>query len=197
MENIQSKVASPISNRTSQLFSNKNIIIFVLVFILLSPFIIPILSFIYYNIILFLTGFTGNVLDKTSNAITDGAKFGIDVANGTVHDISDIVNKTSDSISDASKFAVDIANGTVNDVGNLFMGQSSATEQEKFTQYLREPEPDSSASIIQSPISSNNMTWCLVGEMAGRRSCVSVDQQTKCMSGQTFPNQFACTNIMV
>ena len=80
------------------------------------------------------------------------------------------------------------------------MGQSSAIQQaaqEKFTQYLKEPEPDSSASIIQSPISSNNMTWCLVGEMAGRRSCVSVDKQAKCMSGQTFPNQFACTNIVV
>jgi hypothetical protein len=200
MENIQSKVSTPISNRTNNLFSNKNIIIFVLVIILLSPFILPIVNFIFYNIIGFLSFATGNILDKSSNAITDGAKFGIDIANGTVHDISDIVNKTSDSISDASKFAVDIANGTVNDVGNLFMGQSNATEQtqtEKFTQYLREPEPDSSASIIQSPISSNNMSWCLVGEMAGRRSCVSVDEQTKCMSGQTFPNQFACTNIVV
>lgn len=193
MDNIQSKVQP--SFTSNNIFSNKNLIIFLLVLIILVPLLGFFFNFTYFSILELLGYVTGDAIEKSSNALSDTAKFGIDILNGTVHDVSDIVNQTSDSISDASKFVVDIANGTVNDVGSLMTGDNNTTQNENFEKYLKEPEPDNSYSIIQTPISSNNMNWCLVGEMAGRRSCVSVNEQTKCISGQVFPNQYACTKV--
>jgi len=62
------------------------------------------------------------------------------------------------------------------------------------TPYPREPQPDSTENPIQNPISSNKMNWCLVGEFNKKRGCVPVADETKCLSGQVFPNQAMCLN---
>ena len=49
-----------------------------------------------------------------------------------------------------------------------------------------------SAAKIQNPISSNKISWCFAGEYQGKRGCVSVEDQSKCLSGQVFPTQQAC-----
>jgi hypothetical protein len=56
------------------------------------------------------------------------------------------------------------------------------------------PNADSADSNIQTAISSSKNQWCLVGNFQGRRGCVEVDKDTKCMSGQIFPSQHACLN---
>jgi len=38
------------------------------------------------------------------------------------------------------------------------------------------------------------MNWCLVGEFNKKRGCVPVADETKCLSGQVFPNQAMCLN---
>jgi hypothetical protein len=57
------------------------------------------------------------------------------------------------------------------------------------------PSSDSASSKIQAPITSNKTSWCLVGEDNGRRSCVDVQDQTKCLSGQIYPSQQDCLSI--
>ena len=52
--------------------------------------------------------------------------------------------------------------------------------------------PTESASKIQNPISSNKISWCFTGEYQGKRGCVDVSDQSKCLSGQVFPSQQAC-----
>jgi hypothetical protein len=58
----------------------------------------------------------------------------------------------------------------------------------------KQPEADSSTNPIQKPISSNKAGWCLVGEYEGRRGCIQVGQEDKCLSGQVYPNQKMCLN---
>ncbi len=55
-----------------------------------------------------------------------------------------------------------------------------------------EPRSDSTNNPIQNPISSNKSKWCLVGEYNGKRSCISVTDENKCMSGQLFPSEARC-----
>jgi hypothetical protein len=52
--------------------------------------------------------------------------------------------------------------------------------------------PTESVSKIQNPISSSKISWCFTGEYQGKRGCVDVSDQSKCLSGQVFPSQQAC-----
>lgn len=56
------------------------------------------------------------------------------------------------------------------------------------------PMPDSTTNPIQNPITSSKTGWCLVGEYEGRRGCIAIGDQDKCLSGQVFPNQQMCLN---
>jgi hypothetical protein len=47
---------------------------------------------------------------------------------------------------------------------------------------------------IQNPVSSAKKSWCLVGEYQGRRGCIEITDQDKCISGQVFPEQKMCLN---
>jgi hypothetical protein len=57
-----------------------------------------------------------------------------------------------------------------------------------------QPMPDSTTNPIQNPITSAKTGWCLVGEYEGRRGCIAIGDQDKCLSGQVFPNQQMCLN---
>jgi len=57
------------------------------------------------------------------------------------------------------------------------------------------PSSDSASSKIQAPITSNKTSWCLVGEDNGRRSCIDIQDETKCLSGQIYPSQQDCLSI--
>ena len=57
------------------------------------------------------------------------------------------------------------------------------TAPPKHTTPEPEPEPESSKS------------WCLVGELDGRRSCTQVDRPDMCMSGQIYKRQSDCLDI--
>jgi hypothetical protein len=58
---------------------------------------------------------------------------------------------------------------------------------------INEPKADLSESPIQQG-SAMKSNWCLVGEQNGRRGCVEVNDASKCMSGQVFPNANLCLN---
>ena len=52
---------------------------------------------------------------------------------------------------------------------------------------------DSNSSIHSSKLSSKS-GWCFIGEDRGFRSCIQVNQNDKCMSGDIFPSQEICIN---
>jgi hypothetical protein len=53
---------------------------------------------------------------------------------------------------------------------------------------------DDSMSNIQQSKSSNKSGWCFIGEDRGFRSCIQVNENEKCMSGDIFPSQEICIN---
>lgn len=57
-----------------------------------------------------------------------------------------------------------------------------------------EPAPSTTENPVQKPIASGKSGWCLVGEYEGKRGCVAVGQQDRCLSGQVFPSQVNCMN---
>ena len=53
---------------------------------------------------------------------------------------------------------------------------------------------DDSMSNIQQSKSSSKSGWCFIGEDRGFRSCIQVNENEKCISGDIFPSQEICIN---
>ena len=182
---------NPESSNDTGMFSNKNFIITILIGLLLLSFLgINVLT-IFGNWIqtiisifgpligqiLSIFGYTaGTVLDKSADVVGDVAKAGVDIAEGTVHSIGGILkNASKDNVDDKAKQQLD---------------KSLNLSPHK----LNSVEPDKSSNPIQNPISSTKTSWCLVGEYQGKRGCIEIGDQDKCLSGQVFPQQKMCLN---
>jgi hypothetical protein len=180
---------------TTNIFNNKNYIIILLLILLILSFLgINILA-IFGNFIqtivnifgplvtqiLSVFGYTaGTLIDKSAEIVTDTAKTGIDIAGGTVGSIGDLIK-------DASRPGVD-------EKAKQQLDQSINFSKHSEKPSFKQPEADSSTNPIQKPITSNKAGWCLVGEYEGRRGCIQVGQEDKCLSGQVYPNQKMCLN---
>jgi hypothetical protein len=176
---------------SSTLFSNNNIIIILLVVLLIFSFlginILTILGNIFQNFvqifgpmvsqILSIFGYTtGTVLNKTADVVSDTAKAGIDIAEGSIQSVGNILRDASNpNVNDKTKYSLDNA-----------LNNSKVSSGE--------PNADSSENPIQRPISSGKQTWCLVGEYQGKRGCIEVNEHDRCLSGQVFPSQKMCLN---
>jgi len=190
MENTDNepKIKSIVQNK-EDLFSNKNTIILFLTFLL-------ILSFLGINIIKNI----GNVLQH----IVDTFMFFIKPLISDVTFITgSAIDSTGDLVADATKRGIDIANGTVDSVGKLLIKASGHELAGKdIDQSINRstiklpptPKPDSTTNPIQKPISTTKTNWCLIDEYEGKRNCVEIGEDQKCMSGQVFPEQKMCLN---
>jgi hypothetical protein len=137
---------------------------------ILGPFISQVLSIFGYT--------TGSVINKTADIVGDVAKTGVDVAEGSLQSVGTILK-------DASRKHVDPAAASQLD-NVLNVAPSSLT--------VEEPVPSPSESPIQKPITAGKAGWCLVGEYEGKRGCVEVGKEDRCMSGLLFASQNACLN---
>lgn len=170
---------------------NKNVLIVVLVLLLIFSFlginVLNILGNFIQSIIgvfgplvsqiLSVFGYTtGLIIDKSADVVTSVGTAGVEIAGGTLNSVGDLL--------------INASQGNINQNAKDQLDQSLSGSGYKFGQ----AQPDSTANPIQNPISSNKTQWCLVGEYQGRRGCIEVADQTKCLSGQIFPSQQMCLN---
>lgn len=163
------------------IFSDKNTLIIILVALLL-------LSFLGINL---LTA-TGNILQYVSNIVGPYFK---QVLSFFGFQTGDLINKTADAAADVAKVGIDIAEGSVKNVGDLLIkGSQLDSSVNRGVEKKQDAEPTPSESPIAKPITSKKSGWCLVGEYQGKRGCIAVTEQDKCLSGQVFPEQKMCLN---
>ena len=113
-----------------------------------------------------------------------------------------VINTTSDVAGNVAKTGVDLVNGSFHNVGDLLIVASEKGKPSRPLDSsinvgpgsILEYSPSPTESPIQRPIVSNKEKWCLVGEYQNKRGCISIDEQDKCMSGQVFPSQQMCLN---
>ena len=182
-------------NDSSNLFSSKNMLIGILCVLL-------ILSFLGINLLNVL----GNLLQEITRLfkplVVELWAIFVKILAVFGYTTGVVLNKSADIVGDTTKTGIDIAEGTVHSVGNILMGGKG--ENKSLDNVLKapsekgprpeEPVPDSTENPIQNPISVNKSGWCLVGEYKGRRGCIEVSEQDKCLSGQVYPSQKLCLN---
>jgi hypothetical protein len=126
-------------------------------------------------------GYTaGTVLDETAGAAGTVAKTGIDIAENTLQSAGGILK-------DASKSGIHFSESDVGDVDDAI---NKPNKPEIHTTY----QPSDTTNPVTRPVASGKAGWCLVGEYEGKRGCVAVGEQDRCLSGQIFPSQVACMN---
>jgi hypothetical protein len=194
-ESLSRPLSVNFNENTQPLFSTNNKIIIILSVLLILSFlginILDIVSNIIKAVIAILGPPIGQLL----------AIFGY--TSGT------LINKGADVVSDTAKVGIDIAEGTIQNIGNLLISASSGkvpTEltsinpldikltQDKTLSTPKQPSEDTAENPIQKPISASKSGWCLIGEYENRRGCIEVGEQDKCLSGQIFPSQKMCLN---
>lgn len=107
-----------------------------------------------------------------------------------------LINNTADIVGDTAKFGIDVAEGTIQSVGSILKraGEQTIDPNTKFNlQQTSTPSTDYSNPIMNQP-STKKAGWCLVGEYQGRRGCIEINDYDKCLSGQVFPSQEICMN---
>ena len=158
-----------------------------------------ILSFLGINLFIIIGNLIDSVLEIVSPLITQVLSiFGYTA--GTV------LNKGADVTGDVARTGVDLAEGSLQSVGNILKDVSrknvnpdavsglDGTLNASVKSVYKEPAPSTTENPVQKPIASSKSGWCLVGEYEGKRGCVAVGQQDRCLSGQVFPSQVTCMN---
>ena len=207
--------SSPSTSNTS--FFGNNTVAIVLVILLVFPAIgLTILSFLgntYTGITTnsqpVITGFlkllgysTGTVINQTADVAGDAAKIGVDILEGSVHNVGnlvqgktgdyptskdDIIHQNSLDAKIQKKIDAALSQKLIQTTGNTV----------STTGGYRNPadaKPDHSDNKIQNPISASKAGWCLTGEYQNKRGCVSVSESDQCLSGQIFPSKEMCLN---
>jgi hypothetical protein len=198
-QNIQQSDNSSIFDNITGIFSNKNIIIIILivlvVFLLIGVNLLQITGSLVANIsdplvpairdLLSMIGFTaGGLINGSADVVAGTAGLGIDIAKGTTHSIGDLlINSTNPGI-DYSKQA------SLTDVIGISRLYNSSSNLPPTTS----PAPVQTTVPTVTSISSQKPKagWCYVGDFAESRGCVKVTEHDKCISGQIFASQTEC-----
>jgi hypothetical protein len=205
MDNLP--VSTPVSETS---FFNKNLLIIVLVFLLIFSFLgINILTILGNFIQTIMTIFgplitqilsvfgytTGVIINKSADLASDVTKSGIDIADGTLQSVGDLLIKASEgNVNTQSKQQLQTALSSSIISQNTQQSAPLLQPKQSVSQLNGQPQPDNTTNPIQKAISSGKTNWCLVGEYQGRRGCIQVSEQDRCLSGQIFPNQQMCMN---
>jgi hypothetical protein len=176
---------------------------------IIGPFITKVLSYIGYA--------TGSILNKTADVVSDTAKTGIDIADGTVHSVGNLLRNGSNADVDvAARIKMDnvsydllptntsLPSSTPQELSqswsfNSIFSQNVSLDDilntDSTSNTISSPSPDTSDTAIQSSLTGNKSSWCLTGQYNGVRGCVEISDQDKCMSGQIYPSQAQCLNV--
>ena len=147
---------------------------------------------------------TKNIVDTSA----EGTKLGIDVAAGATEEAIDLgqralgassskksntsddfpTESTASAATSSKKSSSDSKDSEPDDLDKA-INTSSSTKKKAASI----PEPDDAGSRTQSSKASKS-GYCYIGEDRGFRSCIKVDDPSKCMSGEIFPTRDICIN---
>lgn len=125
----------------------------------------------------------GNTVKRATNAVAKGAKLGVNVAEGTIDDAVTLIEKS-----------VGVKDATFNRIDNSLISTKKAIrDATKKQRHYNVPDPDDATSSTQKN-QRGKAGYCYIGEDRGFRSCISVGEEDKCMSGDIFPTEAICVN---
>ena len=143
---------------------------------------------------------TVKVTEKAVDVTATGAKTGIDIAAGTIESGLGVIEGQLQNAqqSNAQQPNAQQPNAQQPNAQQPNAQQQSNTSKDTLSTALAStlpqiPEPDDATSSTQKN-TSGKAGYCYIGEDRGFRSCVQVNEDNICMSGQIFPTNAICVN---
>lgn len=139
-------------------------------------------------------GITGQIVNTSATgakAVVNTTADVLDAGLTKVQNITDTQGKKAESsvggtnLQNAIPQADIMHNNTVNKSLNKSTNEKIIGSTHEFT-------ADDSTSSIQKPQTKGG--YCYIGEERGHRSCMRVNEEDKCMSGEIFPTRDICVN---
>jgi len=144
-----------------------------------------IVGFILLNILASL-GLLPNVLEDFFKPIL--LFFGHSVGE-TVKQTTEVTSKGAEAVVDLPVHAIGGAIDVLHEKVNPDKKANALNRPEK-----EDPEPDDASSRTQAYRGSGKSGYCYIGEDRGFRSCIEVQNDDECMSGDIFPTRDICIN---
>lgn len=153
------------------------------------------------QILRFIAGYLSSFMNKFTDNTVTGTKGAVDVAGGTVKAgaaiPNDLVNGSTTKgtvVSQQNKKKIDTTSVASADLAQPEQSAPSNDLQDKLDgatvqsqgQNQNKDEPEAAATKSSGP------GYCYIGDDRGARSCISVSESTKCMSGDVYPNLDVC-----
>ena len=152
-----------------------------------------------------ITGFfgkiTGETIKQTADVTAKGAKIGVDVAEGSVKSGIDVLEESVKELdgkkTDAPVEVEEEVGEEEEEVGKVTTNgqkKQKQKQQQKKKKSYDVPQPDDATSKTQMSKPSGKSGFCYIGEDRGIRSCMNINENDVCMSGQIFPSMEICQN---
>jgi len=140
---------------------------------------------------------TGSLINVSTDIVSDTARAGIDVAEGSIQSVGNLLQNASKGgmsidLSENQKLLNDGVRGSSQSTGQQPAQQQDTQQQPRQSEIKK----DQSSNSIQNPISNKKLStkWCLVGEYQGKRGCIEVNDDDICISEKIYNNLGECIN---
>ena len=140
---------------------------------------------------------TGSLINVSTDIVSDTARAGIDVAEGSIQSVGNLLQNASKGgmsidLSENQKLLNDGVRGSSQSTGQQPAQQQDTQQQPRQSEIKK----DQSSNSIQNPISNKKSStkWCLVGEYQGKRGCIEVNDDDICISEKIYNNLGECIN---
>ena len=134
---------------------------------------------------------TGGVAKSGVNLVAGSAKTATDIASGTINSGIGVIEKTV-GIDNDRDTSVDIE-----DEEKRLSEERQTKYEKEMNKKINTPDYRANPDMFDGVSQENNKGaggYCSVGSYKGIRSCIMVEDSTKCLSGEIFPSKEICIN---
>ena len=134
---------------------------------------------------------TGGVAKSGVNLVAGSAKTATDVASGSINSGIGVIEKTV-GIDNDRDTSVD-----VEDEEKRLSEERQSKYEKEMNKKINTPDYRANPDMLDGVSQENNKGaggYCSVGSYKGIRSCIMVEDSTKCLSGEIFPSKEICIN---
>ena len=143
--------------------------------------------------ILILSILGGGVLVNIVDWLKNVFNFILEFIGGLSKNTGEIINGTSDVVTDTAIFGIELIDGVIHNIGNIFKGQATPVSMDNNHLDIIIQTRNKTSDDIPEPANKENEKWCFVGvNNYGSKTCVKLYPNQSCQSNKIFNDMEDC-----
>ena len=143
--------------------------------------------------ILILSILGGGVLVNIVDWLKNVFNFILEFIGGLSKNTGEIINGTSDVVTDTAIYGIELIDGVIHNIGNIFKGQATPVSMDNNHLDIIIQTRNKTSDDIPEPANKENEKWCFVGvNNYGSKTCVKLYPNQSCQSNKIFNDMEDC-----